>query len=172
MCKPTAPRVDDAPGEPERQAGEVQTAIRIQGRWFYRGITTDVPTLQRLLKDAVRASDRLIARLQKARRQRDAARDEAHRASEHCYRAYAVALPAAVDAANDAWKPTIAALIAPKTRALPGDPAHCVEYALSPQMVALDHGDTLVATTVDRLLKKFQAEGYTPRTIVIRVQDW
>lgn len=214
MREPKAPSMDDAPGEPERQAGEVQTEIRIQGRWFYRGVTPDVPTLQRLLKDAVRASDRLIARLQKARRQRDAAREEARqniaeivlsltRALKHSQgmntdahgatRAIDAAIQEAeqllrirdrgygthpdriariADIARRALHTALVAQSHNRVHMMAGQEAHSLEYALTPQLVDLAHGDVLLQSTVARLRERFQAEGYPTRTIVVRVQDW
>jgi hypothetical protein len=222
MCEPESPRVDDAPGEPVGQEGKVQATIRICGQWIYNGITTDVATLQRLLKDAVRSSDRLIDRLRKARAQRDAARAELERTTAELLRRRStiehdggviadlnadlakvalaiheaeVALKIRKGGTNDpewvnhadideritriadiARKALHTAMLAQggsRAKTIPSDrSAHYLDYILSPQMVALDHGDTLVASTVDRLTRQFQAEGYAPRAIVIRVQDF
>lgn len=149
MCEPTSPRVDDAPGKPVGQERKVQTEIRIQGQWFYRGPTADVLTLQRLLTAAVAASDSLIARLRKAREQRDAWR----------YRALAA----------------ISALVGhTKTqsfRGQDGEQLHVLERMLTPEMHKASNAD-LLEVFAQSLLREFASEGYTAKSIVLRVQDW
>lgn len=195
MCKPQASRVDDAPSEPVGQEGKVQatTDVSTLQRWLTAAVErlrkarkqrddaraqamAECKLIVLSLANALKHSERINRESGKAVLDVNTAIYDAEQLLKltHSYGSHSERIVKIAQVARQALHTAMIAQSHQPTRLLRGtngDDLWYVEHAITPLMLDAQRGD-LLEGVIRGLTYRFEAEGHTARTIVVRMQSW